>query len=358
MKSFCVLNSVLSEAAAESLGKAATQALGQKIAVLSNDAAGINIAQGIKKAGGCALLFNNCFESQVYFAVKHFSPQAVFFSQGDEKSSVAIYDSSALPVSSALEEKISLAALQSGQISGDGEVIEADLSGVYYKELLGCGESFENVNVSVVSRNSSVKAMLTRAVFALGGLNSGKVKFCISPSGLVLSAVDENGKVHTHDELISVCCRCALEAQERIDVPFTVVQSVGNSGLMKAGFQQGNELWQRDAVFLAAKLLHYMSFYGCGLCTLCQKIEPQFVSRKSFSGSLSIPDIADLLDCDELITDDENSAFLKNAKGSIYITKNSRANKFCVEARAASAETAKELAVAVEKAACLTYREN
>ncbi len=354
MKSFCVLNSVISSTAAESLGKAAVQVFGEKIAVLSNCAVGHSIAQGVKNAGGCALLFDACFESQIYFAAKHFSPDAIFFAEEKEKCSVTVYDSSALPVSPLLEEKISMAAIKSGEVSGNGDVIDVDLSGVYYKELLGCAKSFEDINAAIISKNGSVKKLLSRAVLALGGTNYGKTKLCISPSGLVLSAVDENGKVHTHGELMAVCCACALENNEKISVPFTAAERIVSAAPLKLSFERGEELWQNDAVFLAAKLMGYMSSDGCGLAALCQKLIPQAVIRKSFSSQMNISDIADLLECDELITDNENAAFIKNPRGSIYITKNSRADRFCVEACAASAEIAQELALDAEKAVCLT----
>lgn len=360
MKSFCVLNSRLSAAAGESIGKAAVKVLGRKIGVFSREKNSCikSLAKGVKKAGGYAVVFENCFEAQLCFAARHFDLDGMFFVGNNNL--ISVYNSLASAVTALQEDELSqLAAQNSLSDEKGGEIIFATLDDVYYKCLVDFSHSFENINVNIKSSDSVVAAVLKRGLYALGGSTGGKISFSLSSSGLVLSAVDESGHIHSHSVLYDACAACEAENGKDIEVPFfssaQLEKFADKSGAkIIRSFAGGNELWQRDAVFLAARLMHYMALYGCGLATLCNKLPATSVSRKNFSSSFTLSDIADIIECEEVVTDINGGVFARAKQGNMLVTACSRAGKYCLEVQADNMEAAQELAAVVTKAVCLT----
>lgn len=354
MKSFCVLNSAITPAAGESIGAAVASVLGGKLGVLycgsqASFTAAINIAKGIKKQGGCAVLFSGAFEAQTAFACGHYALDGAFFIDGDEKCSISVCGCDARSLSAETEEEISQLASQ--QIGGHrgGFVTESDLNSAYYKHLLETCESLVDVSVNVKSPNLFVKTPLSRLLSALGGEQKGRITFFLSASGFCLSAVDEYGKIYTHNSLLAVCCALAIEKKQALEIPFSLPESIDifaqKKGVgVKRSFEGGDDLWQKDAVFLAAMLMKYMSQKGCGLAALCEILPQTAMSRKSFSSALSIDEIADVIDCNQIVTDG-NSVFARAEKGNILVTPCSKAGKYCLEVQAADSETAREMAL-------------
>ncbi len=362
MKSFCVLNSPLNAAAGESMGKAANAVLGRKIGILCEKKSGSAgyLAKGVKKGGGCAVVFNSCFESQLFFASRHYAFDGLFFVSGGKNCLVCVYGPDGSIISSLQEDEMAKLAL-SGDLPEEkgGNIIEASLCDAYYKNLLDFSQSFENIRVNIRSAAPDTAAPLKRALLALGGGIGGKICFSLSKSGLVLSAVDENGKVYSHSQLLDACTACEIEngnAQHTTFFAASYLDELAKSKDVKLvrSFAGGNAIWQKDATFLAARLMHYLSLYGCGLAAICEKLPQQSVSRKSFSSELNLSDIADIIECEEVITDCKSGVFARAEQGSLLVTPCSHAGKYCLEVQAANSETANELAALVTNAACLT----
>ncbi len=357
MKSFCVLNRVISAAAGESIGSAAAEVIGKKLGVLccgspAAFSAAKHIAKGIKKQGGCAVVFNNAFESQAVFAVEHFSLDGAFFIDGDKKCRISVYDSSARALCAEYEEEISLLAAQS-KLGGHrgGAVIESDLNSVYYKKLLEKGESFFDVSVKIKSSSLAVKTTLVRALTALGGEHKGRAGFFISASGLCLSAADEYGKIYTDSQLLGVCTALAVNEKQELEIPFSLPEGLDtlaqDRGVrLRRSFNGGNELWQRDAVFLAARLMKYMSQNGVGLCEICRFLPESTVARRRFSSAMSINQIADTINCEQLVSDG-SSVYAKVKNANILLTPCSNSGGYCLEVQAADIETADEIALSL-----------
>ncbi len=342
MRSFCIANAPLGARAGESLGSAAVELLGNKGAVLSEGEPEHSLARGIEKAGGLCISSSGCFESQLFSAQKRFAPDLFFFVK---KSSVCIYGADCQPISDEQQAQMAALAVKGGTAEkAGGRITQSDLNSVYYSELIRQGESFENLAVCIESPNESIRQTLSRALLALGGSTKGRAKFKISASGLVLCAVDESGELHSHSELLQLCCACELESGVAVEMPFSASLLLGGAPKgLTLSVSGGSELWQKDAVFLAATLLRHMAKQGCGLCTLCERLGKRSQARRSFSSERELPLIADSLDCDELLTDNCSVALLKGRKGDILLTRSPALGHYCVEACAASAETADEL---------------
>lgn len=361
MKSFCVLNSPLNAAAGESMGKAATAVLGKKIGILCNksSASSMHLAKGIKKAGGCAVMFDGCFESQVAFAAQHYALDGLFYIS-EKNSTVTAYGSDARSLSALQEDELAKITLENSlpNVKG-GEIINTALDDSYYKCLIENSHSFENVCVKINCSTPKVSVLLKRALFALGGGIGGKIKFSLSSSGLVLSAVDEKGRVYSHSQLLDACAACEIDNGKAPELTFFSSFFLDelakkNAVILERSFVGGNELWQRDAVFLAARLMHYISLYGCGLAAVCDRLPRETVKRKNFSSALSLSDIADIIECEELVTDCDCGVFARAKNGNLLVIPCSGSGKYCLEVQASNSEIADELVSSLTAAVCLT----
>lgn len=356
MKSFCVLNSAVTPAVAQNIGSAVAEVLGGKLGVLycGSDASfttALNIAKGIKKQGGCALLLSDAFESQTAFACEHYSLDGAFFVKGEGKCSISVCVSNAAALSSVQEEEISALAAKD-KLSGHrgGSLLSSDLNSVYYKKLLETAESLECVAVSIKSANLHIKNQCTRTLLALGGESKGRVTFFISPSGLCLSALDEYGKIRTRDELLSVLYALKITREKApVEVSFSLSEALDalakeNGVEIRRSFTGGNEIFTKDCVFLTVMILKYMSELGCGLNELCSVLPETAVSRKSFSSSADILRIADKIECENIVTDG-NSVFAKIQGSNVLLTPGSTRGRYCLEVQSADSETAREIAL-------------
>lgn len=356
MKSFCVLNSAVTPAVAQNIGAAVAEVLGGKLGVLycGSEASVItahNIAKGIKKQGGCAVLSSDAFEAQTAFACRHYSLDGAFFVNGENKCSISVYGGNAANLTCTQEDEIS-ALVAKDKLGGHrgGTAIHTDLNSVYYKHLLEAAQSFEGIAVSIKSENLLIKNQLVRALLALGGESKGRVTFFISPSGFCLSAVDEYGRIHTRDELISVLYALKITREKlALELSFSLSECLDalakESGVeIRRSFTGGNELFTKDSVFLASGILKNMSQIGCGLSELCSVLPETTVSRKTFTSSQDILKIADEMECEQLVTDG-NSVFAKVRGSNVLVTPNGTRGRYCLEVQAADSETARELAL-------------
>ena len=356
MKSYCVLNCAVTPAAAQNRGSAVAEVLGGKLGVLycGSDASFVaaqNIAKGIKKQGGCAVAAGAAFEAQTAFACEHYSLDGAFFINGGKKSSISVYAGNAEALTCEQEDEIS--SLAAGdKLSGHrgGVITQTDLNSTYFKLLLETAESLEGVAVSIKSENLLVKNHCTRVLLSLGGENKGRVTFFISESGVCVSAVDEYGKIHTRDELLSVLYAVKI-VQEKTPLEISFSLSEGLDALAKEkgvelrrSFNGRNELFTKDSVFLTLNILKYMSRLGCGLSELCSILPGTAVSRKSFSTSADVLKFADEIECESLVTDG-NSVFARVRGSNVLVTPNGTRGRYCLEVQAADCETAREIAL-------------
>ncbi len=356
MKSYCVLNSAVTPAVAQNIGSAVTEVLGKKLGVLycgsdASYATAQNIAKGIKKQGGCALLSSDAFESQSAFVCEHYLLDGAFFVNGENKCSISVCADNCAALTSSQEEEISaLAAKDNMSGHRGGSFFQTDLNSLYYKRLLEAAENLECVAVSIKSDNLYIKNHCIRTLLALGGESKGRVTFFISPSGLCLSALDEYGKIRTREELLSVLYALKItEEKTPVEISFSLSEALDalakeNGVEIKRSFRGGNEIFTKDCVFLTVLILKYMSKFGCGLNELCSALPETAVSRKSFCSSADILKIADEFECENIVTDGRN-VFAKIKGSNVLVTPGTARGRYCLEVQAADSETAREIAL-------------
>ncbi len=359
MKSFCVLNQALSKNTGRIIGSAVCAAMGKKIGIMHNsDERSILtssfLAEGVVSSGGTALMFGCCNESRVAFLVSHYALSACFYVSGDDYITVSGADGK--PVSAEDEKLISDLTSSELPCEDDGSIVEINSDSSYFSLLTEACGNLEDVCADIRCKNSELSFAVRRAFALAGGSFSSKPRFYISSSGSCVSAVDECGSVLTHENLINVCCAHRLMKGDSVEVSFTAPRcleeiSEQNSACLKRSFKGGNELWQNDGVFLVAQILSLMAEKGEGLVTLASALPDYASFRRSVSCTLSADEVADLIECSELVTDGERGIYARTHLGDVLITP-CRSNKaYCMEIisrdRVSACELADELCLTI-----------
>ncbi len=358
MKSFCVLNKPLNKKTGAALGAAAVAALGNKIGFLhdgdARSAAVVSyLAKGVKSAGGAAVVFGCMNESSVSFLVRRFSLSGAFFVGGAKL--VSVYNSFGKPLSAYEEEHISSLVFSSETDKKQGgEIVEINPSDAYLRALLTAANSLEDISAAVESSNKNIKDTLISVLNLLGGYTGAKPRFFVSESGFCVSACDESGRVLTNEELVNICCVCAIKRGESLCVPFSAPRfldelSAEHGVKLERSFGGGNELWQNDGLFLVAVLMNNMAEQGMGLSALYGLLPAVSHKRKSILIADELSHFADSIVCDELISDESGGIYMRMKQGEILFTPYRNSSKVCMEVLAANSETADELAADICK---------
>lgn len=358
MKSFCVLNKPLNEKTGETIGEAAVTALGNKIGFM-HDGGEISaeivsyLAKGVEASGAVAAVFGCINESSIPFLTQCFSLSGAFFVGGAKL--VSVYNSLGKPLSIHEEERISsLVFLSETERKQGGEIIEINPTDSYMRALVATAKNLEDISACIESRNKNIKNVLTSVLNLLGGYKGAKPRFFVSESGFCVSASDETGKVRTNEELLNICCVCALKQGRNLCVPFSAPRFLDefaekHGAKLERRFVGGDELWQNDGLFLVAELMRNMAEQGMGLSALYDLMPAVSHKRKNIVLLDELPQFADSIVCDELISDDSGGIYMRVKKGEILFTPYRNSSKVCMEVLAADSETAEELTADVCK---------
>lgn len=359
MKSFCVLNGPINQRLYEKIGASSVCAFGERIGVAFADAAQADTAStylcnGIISAGGTAENFGTVNESRIPFLIRNYSLSAAFFVGGESLVSVYAHDGRPLNIH---QEKLMAELIASDDIPSEetGTLLNINSDYAYRKALVSAAQSLDGVSADVFCSDSNLRRLICSVMNLSGADISPKPHFFISQSGLGISACDESGKVLKRENLLDICSVCNLESGQSLTVPFSASASLesvasAHGAMLKRSFEGGDAPWQKDGVFLVIEVLRNMAVYGSGLSTLSDKLSESFTLRRSFSCSMSLDDVADMIPCDEIVTDGESSIYVRHNSGNILLTRCRNLKSYCMEVSASDSETASELASEISAA--------
>lgn len=351
MKSFCVLNEQQDDSTYERVGSAACELFSGKIGVACDggDAAFRVIslvASGVAKSGRRAVDFGCINESRIPFLLLNYRLSAVIFVSCG--FFVRFYSVDSNQTESNIKELLS-GLLSSDEVflSDGGEVIDINSDLSYFSALLAAAESLEDTVSCIVSRNADIKGALCSVINRAGGDLASKPKLFLSASGLCVSAADEQGNILKHSNLLEICSVCHLETGADLTVPFYAspkleLIAASSGAKLKRSFDAGPEMWQNDGLFLAVELLKNMSRYGMGLCSMSKRVGTSAVVRKNLRCSMSVDALADIIPCEEMVTDGR-SIYARIGGGQVLLTHSAVHGSYCMEASCADSETAAEL---------------
>ncbi len=353
MKSFCVLNKPINQRLYEKIGASAVCSFGNRIGVVSSGegksyAAASYLCNGIVLAGGTAEDFGAVNESRIAFLVRNYSLSAAFCVDGD--SLVSVYADSGRPLT-VIEEQMMAEHIASDDepMGQEGVRLKINSEYAYKKALVNEAVSLEGASADIFCADGSIRNLIYSVMNLSGADFSSKPRIFISRSGFGISARDESGRVLNREKLLDICFACRLMNGEMQEVPFSASSSLetvaaAHGGEVKRSFVGGDALWQADGVFLAVELLRNMSVHGMGLSSLADLLSESFVVRRNFSCSLPAEDVADMIPCNEIITDGTHSVYVRHDKGNVLLTRCRNLKSYCMEVSAADSESASELA--------------
>ena len=359
MKSFCVLNQKLNETTGRRIGSAVCAAMGKKIGVAHNaDERSVLTAsfleKGIISSGGSALMFGQCNESRVAFLTERYALSACFYVSGDDYITVCGADGKS--VGAEVEKLISDLASSELPCEEAGGTAYINSDSAYLSSIVEVCGNLEDVCADIRCKNAELSASVRSAFAFSGGSFSSKPCFRISTSGACVSALDECGNILTHENLLNICCVHSLMSGKSVEVGFTApccLEKIAeqNSVSLKRSFKGGNELWQKDGVFLVAQVLSVMAEKGEGLVTLASSLPDYASFRRSVSCVLPADKLADIIECSEIITDGENGIYARTRLGDVLFTPCRSNRMYCMEViannRAAACELADELCLTI-----------
>lgn len=359
MKSFCVLNGAFNKKLYEKIGASAFYVFGDRIGIAFADTADADkavesLCDGVVSAGGTAENFGIVNESRLSFLIGNYSLSAAFFVGGE--SLVSVYSGNGRPLDANQEKMMAEVIASDDMPSGEkGVLIGVNSDYAYKRALLVAAQSLDGAAADVFCPDANLRSLI-RSVMTLSGADrSPKPRFFISSSGFGISARDEAGKVLKRENLLDICCACRLEAGESLTVPFSASPSLetvakAHGSVLKRSFEGGDESWQTDGVFLAVEVLRNMAIYGCGLSALAEKLTDCVTVRRNFFCNLSPDDVANLIPCDEILTDGSGSVYVRHNSGNVLLTRCRNLKSYCMEVSAADSETASELALEISSA--------
>ncbi len=359
MKSFCVLNQKLNENTGRIIGSAVCAAMGSKIGIAHNSdeysvLAASFLEQGVISSGGTALMFGQCNESRVAFLAKHYALSACFYVSGNDYITVCGADGK--PVGAEDEKLISDLASSELICEDSGGTAYINSDSAYLSAIAEACGNLEDICADIRCKNAELSAAVRSAFAFSGGSFSLKPRFCISTSGSCVSALDECGNILTHENLLNICCAHSLMNGKSVEVGFTAPRcleniAADNSASFIRSFRGGNELWQNDGVFLVAQILSFMAQKGEGLVTLASVLPGYVTLHRSVSCALPADNLADMIECRELVTDGESSVYARTHLGDVLFTPCRSNGVYCMEViandRASACELADELCLTI-----------
>ncbi len=330
------------------------------------------VTSGLAGAGGAVWDFGECFEVQLNFLVNFCGLNAGLFAAGRSGREIKICGEGGLSIPRFFEREIEsgMAKCEFREIP-ENEIKEiSDMSSVkllYNQELLKqAPQGLEGVEVEIRCENESIKTLLTNSISRLGGREGGRLAFQVDPSGMRLEAETQSGTVD-YEKLLAACCLNEMKNGRDIAVPYDApefldelakncgrkayryLSTPADNSDAAARHLAAKQVFVRDGLFLAVKLLSIMKERGCTLDALLSEIPEKYIVRKTVSINFSPSYLASLVG--------EESAGIKNnfegiklikSNGRLLIIPERGGGTVRIFAEADSVEAADELCAGVE----------
>ncbi len=361
------------------LGAAISNAeIGRKIGVANDGSKYAHIMQlalsaGLAGAGTSVWNFGECFEAQFKFLVNICGLDAGLFAAGKEKKFIGICSEGGLTVPRTLEREIeSGMAMCEFRVTPESEIKDiSDMSSVrllYTQELskqIQCG--LHGINVSFESKNESIRNLLDSCASRMGATESGALVFNIDESGESVYAVTENGEIG-HEKLLAVCCLNEMKNGRDVAVPYDApeyldvlaaacgrkvyryLSTPSDNSDSAARRLASKQVFVRDGLFLAMKLLSMMKERECSLESLVCELPEKYVVKKTVRIDFSPSYLASLAGEDNIGRKNnfEGIKVMRNA-GRLLIIPERSGEKVRLLAEADSMEAAQEMCADMEE---------
>ena len=330
---------------------------------------------GLMSAGSHVWSFGDCFEAQLSFFTAFCGLGLGIFVRGGREPSISVCGEGGLPVPRYLEREIETRLRRSDFHRCAGEACKevADMSSIrmmYSREMMKqAPDGLDGIYARVKCGNPAVQDLLEDILLRLGCQAGYGPLLELDESGGLLTAAEE-GQSFSAERLLALCCQHELRRGSDIALPYDAPEMLdalaihaGRNALryLSSPADQSDaaarrlstrQVWVRDGLFRAVKLLAVVKETGLGLAQLLAGLPPLYVESKSFT----LPCPPSMLQ--KLLREKDSEAepeparegiILHRQGGRILITPGKSGRRVRVLAEAESMEIARELCEGVER---------
>ena len=156
------------------------------------------------------------------------------------------------------------------------------------------------IGVTFISENEIIRNLLENCVFRLGAHESEDLIFDVDTTGTKISAQTEKSG-YDYEKLLAVCCLNEMKKGRDIAVPYdapafldSLAEKCGRKAFRYLSTPADNsdssarrlaskQIFVRDGLFLAIKILSIMKERGCSLDDLVSEIPEIYIVKKTIS---------------------------------------------------------------------------
>ncbi len=331
------------------------------------------VMSGLSGSGSAVWDFGECFEAQLNFLVNFCGLGAGLFIGCKNEKFIKICGEGGLSIPRFFEREI-----ENGISGGEfREISESDIKEIsdmssvkllYSQELSKQAPyGLSGIGVKFISENESIRVLLENCAFRLGAHESDELVFEVDSSGTKLSA--QSGDLcFDYEKLLAVCCLNEMKNGRDIAVPYdapvfldSLAEDCGKKAFRYLSTPADNsdsaarrlaakQIFVRDGLYLAIKLLSVMKERECSLVNLVSEIPEKYIVKKFVSLPFSTSDLSNIIGEENVsIKNDFEGIRLVRDSGRLLIIPESGGEKVRVLAEADSMEAAEELCSSVEE---------
>lgn len=331
------------------------------------------LTSGLSGSGSTVWDFGECFESMLNFLVNFCGLGAGLFISAKDERSVRICGEGGLSITRLFEREIENGFLGSEfRDVSECEIKEiSDMSSVrllYNQELLKQAPyGLNGIGVTFKSENESIRNLLENCAFRLGAHESESLIFEVDVTGTKLCVQTEKTS-YDYEKLLSVCCLNEMKNGRDIAVPydapdfldsfaekcgrkaFRYLHTPADNSDITARRLAAKQIFVRDGLFLAIKLLSVMKERGCSLEELISEIPEIFIMKKIIDIDFS-PAYLNTMIAEKSINskNDFEGIRIVRENGKLLIIPERGGDKLRISAEANSMEAAAELCASFEE---------
>ena len=330
---------------------------------------------GLMSAGSHVWSFGDCFEAQLSFFTAFCGLGLGLYVHGGKEPCVRVCGEGGLPVPRYLEREIETRLRREDfhRCAGDACKELADMSSIrmmYSREMMKqAPQGLEGVFTHAESPNPAVQELLEDNLSRLGCGVGYNPSLKLDGTGTVLTA-EEEGQHFSAERLLAICCQHEFRQGGDIALPYSApemldalaahagrntlryLSSPADQSDAAARRLSARQVWVRDGLFRAVKLLSIMKETGMSLAQLSEGLPAFYVESKSFA----LPCPPSMLQ--QLLGEQDSGAVPESARegivlrkqgGRVLITPGKSGRRVSVLAEAESMEIAQELCAGIER---------
>lgn len=330
------------------------------------------VEAGLASVGSTVWNFGTGFEAKLNFLVNFCGLEIGLFISGRNGKAVRICGEGGLSVKRRIEREIESAMSKCEFKETSEESIKeiSDMTSIgllYNQELMKQAPlGLQGVGASFKCENETIKNLIEGCVLKLGAYENNKQIFLIDETGTKLSAVTETAKVD-YERLLAVCCFDEMKKGKDIAVSYDApafldllaeacerkvyryLKTPADESDSTARSIAAKQIFVRDGLFMAVKLLSVMKERECNLEQLVSELPEKYIVKKTISIGFS-PSYLSEFTTENTQTAGNNFEGVKILKdgGRILIIPERSGESVKILAEADTMEAAQELCADVE----------